>query len=197
MTTCTNNEVLFTDINGQRHHLLFNDEPSHDHQPDIYYDGFNMSGDYSGIFFNKAICVDSNMKLANFEEAELIGADLRECNFEGANLSGANLRGVNLDDANLRNADLRGVNLDDANLRNADLRGVNLDGANLSGADLRGVNLDGANLSGVILDDANLTNVDFDKCHSLQGMSIDNAKVTYTKQNAFKFSEFNIGIHWQ
>lgn len=104
--------------------------------------------------------------------------------FQEAILVDSNMKSANFENADLSNADLRECNFEGANLRNTDL----------SDADLAGANLTDADLTGAILDGANLTDVNLDVCKSLRGISIDNTKFTYTKENAFALSKYNLGI---
>ena len=113
-----------------------------------------------------------------------MSGDFSDIEFKEAILVDSNMKLSNFENAELVDADLRECNFEGANLRNADL----------SNADLRNANLTGADLSGAILDGADLTGVNLDVCKSLRGISIDNAKITYTKENAFVLSEYNLGL---
>ena len=88
----------------------------------------------------------SNMRSAEFINANLENAILVETTLLRANLDRANLKGAFLMDANLQGARLTGANLTGASLKDANLEEANLEGANLEGANLKGANLKGANL---------------------------------------------------
>lgn len=109
---------------------------------------------------------ESDLRVANLEEAKLWKSDLQGVNLQWAKLKKANLNGsvlvgANLTQANLQaarcgGADLRGANLFEAKLYRVNFKGAYLREANLTGAHLEGARLDGADLRNAVLEGAHL-----------------------------------------
>jgi uncharacterized protein YjbI with pentapeptide repeats len=95
-------------------------------------------------------------KEGEYGTIELIDTDLRGANLQEANLQEANLKGANLQEANLQEANLKGALLPVALLEEANLQGANLQEAILQGANFHRANLHKANLQGAILHRADL-----------------------------------------
>jgi len=146
----------------------------------------NLAGANLSMCFFKG----TTLRYATLEGADLDYIMLTEVDLTKANLKGANLENANLTRADFAYADLTGAslfraNLYEANLWRTNLTGVDLYGANLYGAELyeanltranlRESNLIEANLEGTKLDDANLieakiTDEQFDRVKSFQGI---------------------------
>ncbi len=93
-----------------------------------------------------------DLRLQNFQQAQLAGGSFQKTRLSKANFRSANLANANFGQASLNNAVLRDANLgrayfNCANLEGADLRGADLSFAYLSNANLKGANLCGANLT--------------------------------------------------
>ncbi len=93
-----------------------------------------------------------DLRLQNFQQAQLAGGSfqktrLTKANFRSANLASANFGQASLNYAVLRDANLGRAYFNCANLEGADLRGADLSFAYLSNANLKGANLCGANLT--------------------------------------------------
>jgi uncharacterized protein YjbI with pentapeptide repeats len=111
---------------------------------------------------------ESDLRIANLEDAKLWKADLQGVNLQWAKLKKANLNGsllvgANLTQANLQAAKLGGADLRGANLFEAKLYRVNFSGAYLREANLEGAHLEGARLEGADLRNANITSVYMDE----------------------------------
>ena len=128
---------------------------------------------------------EANLSKSNFTDVLARGINLAKANLAmaslgGVVLSGSDLSGTDLSNADLSNANLAGVNLSYAILSNANLGGANLEGAILDGAILTGASLNGANLTRASLIGALVLNAD------LEGASLVNANLTkgdYTGSN--------------
>ena len=103
---------------------------------------------------NLNIYIDTILKDARLEYADLRDADLTNANLVGANLTDANMVNATLRGADFLEADLTKANLAGADLFEADLTKANLAGADLFEADLTDANLAGADLKGAILESA-------------------------------------------
>ncbi len=115
---------------------------------------------------------ESDLRVANLEDAKLWEADLQGVNLQWARLKRANLNrtvlvGANLMQANLQAAKLAGADLRQANLVEAKLYRVNFHGAQLNHADLTGAHLEGARFEDADLSDAILTNAMLDELTTL------------------------------
>jgi len=125
---------------------------------------------YAGLDLRMCNFEGANLQFSGFRDSDLRGVSLSRANLSetilcGADFSGANLRGANLEDAdaacnrnpaNFQGADLSGVNLRGAHLGRVDFSEANLEGSSLEEADLGDTNLSGANLSGVYFGGANI-----------------------------------------
>lgn len=76
---------------------------------------------------------------ANLKNANMNYSDLRRANFIDADLSGATLIDANLSESNLTNAKFIGSNLTGANLNKAQLIKTNFENANLNGSFIYGI----------------------------------------------------------
>lgn len=85
--------------------------------------------DLSGSDFSRA-----DLSMTN--DGSDVGSDLRGANFTDANFSGANLEWADLTNANWMGADLNSATLTDALLSNTDLSGANLQSAQFTGTAL-------------------------------------------------------------
>ena len=111
---------------------------------------------------------ETDLRVANLENAKLWKADLQGANLQwarlkSANLNGATLVGANLTQANLQTAKLGGADLRQANLMEAKLYRVNFKDARLDHADLSGAHLEGARLENADLTKANLADALLDE----------------------------------
>jgi len=97
---------------------------------------------------------------SNLRNADFSNADLRGAYLSGANLYGANLGNAYLSNANLSNADFSKANLSNAYLGNANLSNANLSNAYLGNADFSNAYLGNADFS-----NADFSNADFSKAN--------------------------------
>lgn len=108
---------------------------------------------------------ETDLRIANLEEAKLWKADLQGVNLQWAKLKKANLNGSILVGANLTQANLQAARCGGADLRAANLFEAKLYRVNFNGAYLREANLSGAHLEGARLEGADLRNANFEDAH--------------------------------
>ncbi len=163
--------------------------------------GTDFSGlDLHGVKFrghNSAL--GTNLRGADFSEANLSGADFYDSILDEVDFTGADLTDANLNWADLRNATLQDVNVTGAsfsrcdfteakmaginlsqsdmgdfwriNFQHADLTDADLHGLTLAKANFQGASLPGADLSGCQLEQADFTGAD------LQNADFENARL--------------------
>jgi hypothetical protein len=115
---------------------------------------------------------ETDLRVANLENAKLWKADLQGVNLQWARLKNANLNGsvlvgANLTQANLQAAKLGGADLRQATLFEAKLYRVNFHNACLNQADMSGAHLEGARMENADLAGANLSGAIFDEWTTL------------------------------
>ncbi|MDH3337023.1 MAG: pentapeptide repeat-containing protein [Gammaproteobacteria bacterium] len=111
------------------------------------------------------IHVATNLRMANFERANLLnarfgGVEAQAAQFTAASLDGADFTGGPVSNAVLDSACFEDASLRDANLSWQRMRNANLSGADLTKAQLLNADLSGSNLSGTCFRLADLSDAD-------------------------------------
>ncbi len=149
-----------------------------------------LNGCLSYISFNNC-----NLKLMDFEHADLGNDELDHVNLERTNLNGAilayaSLKKANLKEAHLSGADLMMANLENANLGKSDLNGANLNYSNLRGANFAKAFMKDAKLFKTDLEEANLENADLENAY----LSESNLRTANCKSANLKYAELSGSI---
>lgn len=105
---------------------------------------------------SEATLLMKELKLVNFDRANLRSADFWKSNLSGAKLRGADLMRASIKESNLAGIDLSGANLSVADLAEVDLNDADLSATNLYRARLTDVNLSGASCRGAVFGDAQI-----------------------------------------
>jgi uncharacterized protein YjbI with pentapeptide repeats len=141
--------------------------------------------------FNLMIA-SSNVKPANFTNADLRHLDLRGANFsytilDNANMQGANLKGARFNHAsaegvNLRNANLQKICIIDTSLCGADLRDTNLTDSYMHNVELQYANMSRANMTNAVICECECAGTSFKKVQ-FKNTDFKGSKMFYTDFN--------------
>jgi hypothetical protein len=157
----------------------------------------NINFNLQRTYLRNADLMETNLKEADFEEADLRGANFRKTRLGKAHFEKAHLEGSNLIFAHLKGAHLEKAHLEGACLEEAHLEGAHLEGAHFEGADLVWTQLEGADLREVHFEDADLSHANLNgaqlKWAQFEGADLSHADLRSSYSNAPSLSLEGLG----